>query len=88
PDTEGGDRVTVGRLQGIDRQTGVITLERVKDWNVVSEEWRPYPGTLAVDARGAVTVRGSRGISWSELQPGDNLYLVREGMKAMLILVQ
>ena len=86
--TVGGERVTVGRVQGIDRQTGVITLERVKDWNVVSEEWRPYPGTLAVDARGAVTVRGSRGISWSELQPGDNLYLVREGMKAMLILVQ
>ena len=86
--TVGGERVTVGRVQGIDRQTGVITLERVKDWNNASREWRPYPGTLAVDAREAVTVRGSRGIAWSELRPGDRVYLVREGMKAMLILVQ
>ncbi|MGB4417749.1 MAG: hypothetical protein WBJ39_09025, partial [bacterium] len=86
--TVGGERVTVGRVQGIDRQTGVITLERVKDWNNASREWRPYPGTLAVDAREAVTARGSRGIAWSELRPGDRVYLVREGMKGRLILVQ
>jgi hypothetical protein len=86
--TAAGERVTVGRIQSIDRQTGVITLERVKDWNNASREWRLYPGALDIDAGEAVTARGRRGISWSELQPGDNLYLVREGMKGRVILVQ
>ena len=73
--TVGGERVTVGRVQGIDRQKG-HHLERVKDWNVVSEEWRPYPGTPC-GCQGAVTVRA--GYFWSELQPGDNLCLGGKG---------
>ena len=60
----------------MDRETGVVSLERAKDWNVSAEEWRFYPGTLDVEIREAVAARGDKGISWEELRPGDNVYLV------------
>mgnify|MGYP000849815482 CR=1 FL=1 len=81
------NRVTVGRIKGLDRETGVVSLERAKDWNVSAGEWRFYPGTLDVEIREAVAARGDKGISWEELRPGDNVYLVREGMRGRLIIV-
>lgn len=87
PGSVGTTRVTVGRIRDLDPETGIVRLERAKDWNVATRKWRFHPGTLEVEVGEAVVVRDTRGTSCGELRPGDNVYLLREGMGCRLIIV-
>ncbi|NLJ33830.1 MAG: S-layer homology domain-containing protein [Firmicutes bacterium] len=87
PGSIGSSRVTVGRIGAVDRERGLIRLERAKDWNSSAGEWRYYPGNLEVEIREAVAARGDGGTSWEELRPGDSIYLLREGMRGRLFMV-
>ncbi|MGI6285533.1 S-layer homology domain-containing protein [Neomoorella humiferrea] len=86
-DAVGPTMTSLGRLKGIDRDDGTVTLTAVRDWSTGYGRWQDRDEDLELDARRALVLKGRKIGAPEELVPGDVLYVVHDGRQALVLMV-
>jgi hypothetical protein len=87
-------RVTTGTIQTVTRsQSGqsadwTVTLQDVREWSNLREQWMIRDGGLTISITGAMLVRDGQAILPEELKQGDRVYLVRDDFRTKVLLVK
>lgn len=88
----GAERLTSGRTAGIyeDENTKKVTLkmENVLNYSPANGTWQGGSATEEVRVDKALVVKEGRCGTWTMLQEGDELVMLRQGQTALLILVK
>ncbi|MDK2856405.1 MAG: hypothetical protein PWQ41_525 [Bacillota bacterium] len=88
----GAERLTSGRMAGIyeDENTEKVTLkmENVLNYSPANGTWQGGSATEEVRADKSLVVKEGRCGTWTMLQEGDELVMLRQGQTALLILVK
>ncbi|NLW06590.1 MAG: S-layer homology domain-containing protein [Clostridia bacterium] len=78
-------QISLGRVKGINQASGRIEVAAVRDWSSGYRRWQDNNLPLLLDA-GTALVYKERDLAGLEaLQPGDNIYLVHDRQRALLL---
>jgi len=80
-------RVTTGEIRDIDTLHNVITLSKSGNWSSFYQEWIPADADTYVNCAGALIFRNGRPISARDLKNGENVYVIRDDNRGIIILV-
>jgi hypothetical protein len=87
-------RVTTGRIQAVNPEqagqiTGwTVTLQDVREWSSLREQWMIREGGLTINISGAILIRDGQAISPQELKQEDRVYVVRDDSRSKVLLVK
>ena len=80
-------RITTGEIRDIDNLHNIITLSKSGNWSSFYEEWIPADADTYVNCANALIFRNGRPISARDLKNGENVYVVRDDNRGIIILV-
>lgn len=65
-----------------------LTIREAKDWSTRHEKWIPKEIQLKVNLDKAIIIKQDKLITYEDLKPGDNLYIIRDDYKAKVVIVK
>jgi len=87
-------RVNTGRIQIVTQsQSGqsagwTVTLQDIREWSNLREQWVVRDGGLTISITGTMLVRDGQAILPEELKQGDRVYLVRDDFHSKILLIK
>lgn len=86
--TERRESVSTARVKSINQGDKYIEVEEVKDWNSFNSSWNINSALNQITTGSAVVIKNGRAVNFSELNRGDQLYLVRDGSCGLVIIAK
>ncbi|WP_273702636.1 S-layer homology domain-containing protein [Thermoanaerobacter sp. A7A] len=82
----GQERVSTADVAFIDGTK--LTLNNVNDWNELNGVWNLNTSLDTIDVSKAVIVKNGQAVNISSINPGDSLYIIRNGSFAVIVTVK
>lgn len=82
------ERMTAGQVNTVDTANDTITIRNGRDYSRVYGEWRPVMANIPINTEEAVVIKEGRQIPLSELNPGDNIYVLSQTDQAIFIFAE
>ncbi|HHW57341.1 MAG TPA: S-layer homology domain-containing protein [Clostridia bacterium] len=82
----GQERVSTANVIAVDGNK--VILKNVNDWNELSKMWNLNSTVDTIDVSKAIIVKDGQAISTNSINPGDSLYIVRNGSMAVIVTVK
>lgn len=82
------ERISTARVKAVNRGENYLEVEQVKDWNSFADSWNINPSLNQITIDSAVIIKNGRALNGSNLNPGDQLYILREGSQGIIIIVE
>lgn len=82
------ERMTAGQVNTVDVANDVITINNARDYSVVYDEWRPVLARVPVNTEQAIVIKDGRQTELSQLNTGDNIYILSRNEKALFIFIE
>ncbi|MBA1336038.1 MAG: hypothetical protein HPY66_1859 [Firmicutes bacterium] len=80
-------RVTAGEVSGIDKDLQIITLNKASNWTNFYNEWERADDDVYVNYSKALIYRNGKPIEATQLRQGENVYVIRDDNRGIIILV-
>lgn len=65
-----------------------LTIREAKDWSTRHEKWIPKEMQLKINLDKAIIIKQDKLITFEDLEPEDNLYIIRDDYKGKVIIVK
>ncbi|EGD53054.1 S-layer domain-containing protein [Thermoanaerobacter ethanolicus JW 200] len=82
----GQERVSTADVVSIDGTK--LTLNNVNDWNELNGVWNLNTSLDTVDVSKTVIIKNGQAVNISSINPGDSLYIIRNGSSAVIVTVK
>jgi hypothetical protein len=82
----GQERVSTADVEFIDGTK--LTLNNVNDWNELNGVWNLNTSLDTIDVSKAVIIKNGQAVNISSINPGDSLYIIRNGSSAVIVTVK
>ncbi|AEM77680.1 S-layer homology domain-containing protein [Thermoanaerobacter wiegelii] len=82
----GQERVSTADVVSIDGTN--LTLNNVNDWNELNGAWNLNTSLDTVDVSKTVIIKNGQAVNISSINPGDSLYIIRNGSSAVIVTVK
>ncbi len=80
-------RITTGEIKDVDTLLNIITMSKSSNWSSFYEEWERSDADTYVNCANALIFRNGRPIGARELRRGENVYVIRDDNRGIIILV-
>ncbi|MBE3591357.1 MAG: S-layer homology domain-containing protein [Thermoanaerobacter sp.] len=82
----GQERISTAEVASIDGTK--LTLNNVNDWNELNGVWNLNTSLDTVDVSKALIIKNGQAVNISSINPGDSLYIIRNGASAVIVTVK
>lgn len=82
----GQERVSTADIVSIDGSK--LILNNVNDWNELNGVWNLNTSFDTVDVSKAIIIKNGQAVNISSINPGDSLYIIRNGSSAVIVTVK
>lgn len=65
-----------------------MVIREAKDWSTRHEKWIPKEMSLKVSLNKAIIIKQDKLITYQDLKPGDNVYVIRDDYKGKVVIVK
>ncbi|WIV12250.1 hypothetical protein [Proteiniborus sp. MB09-C3] len=65
-----------------------MIIREAKDWSARHEKWIPKEMSLKVSLNKAIIIKQDKLITYQDLKPGDNVYVIRDDYKGKVVIVK
>lgn len=65
-----------------------MIIREAKDWSTRHEKWIPKEMSLKVSLNKAIIIKQDKLITYQDLKPGDNVYVIRDDYKGKVVIVK
>ena len=80
-------RITTGEIGSVDTVYNIITMNKASNWSSFYGQWERADAQVHVYCSGALVLRDGRLIEAEDLRKGENVYVVRDDARGIIILV-
>jgi hypothetical protein len=80
-------RVTTGEIRDVDILHNTITMSSSANWSSFYQEWIPSDADTYVNCAGALIFKDGRPAGAKDLRNGENVYVIRDDNRGIIILV-
>ena len=84
-------RISIGSVEALENNSLVgwrVTVKDTKDWSERKEAWMDRNTSLLVILQDAMIIKEGKAVTVEELKPEDRLYMVRDGVRAKVVVVK
>ncbi len=80
-------RITTGEIKEVDTALNIITMSKSSNWSSFYDEWERGDADTYVNFARALIFRDGRPIQAGQLRRGENVYVIRDDSRGIIILV-
>lgn len=81
-------RITAGTVEEIDYSIDTIYMKNSRNWSEFYGDWQPTDSDVYINYAKALIIKNNELINADDLDTEDNLYIIRDDNRGLIILVQ